>query len=232
MESRDGSMGFDFTGTYQSIVEHREISYIMEDGRSVQIIFTPQEKEILITESFEAEGTHSDEMQRQGWQAILNNFKAYAEAPAPLRKIHFQIAIDAPAEKVYRTMLNDETYRQWTAAFCPTSFFEGSWEAGSKMLFIGIDKEGVRGGMVSRIKENRPNEFVSIEHLGVLEGETEITSGPQVNGWAGALENYTFTEEGEKTIVLVEMDANQEFETYFSETWPKALNGLKELCEA
>lgn len=232
MESRDGSMGFDFTGTYQNVEEYREISYVMDDGRAAQIIFTPQEKQTAITETFEAEGTHSEDMQREGWQAILNNFKAYAELPAPLRKIHFQITINAPAEKVYRTMLDDKTYREWTTAFCPGSFFEGTWEKDSKILFVGLDKDGKRGGMVSRIKENIPNEFVSIEHLGVLDGDTEITSGPAVDGWAGALENYSFREEDGKTVVSVDMDANDDFEAYFSETWPKALDRLKELCEA
>lgn len=232
MESKDGSMGFDFTGTYQKIVEHREISYNMDDGRTAQIIFMQQGDETIITETFEAENTHDEEMQRAGWQAILNNFKAYAETPATLKKIQFQMAINAPAEKVYRTMLGEDTYRQWTAAFCATSYFEGSWEKGAKMLFIGLDKEGIRGGMVSRIKENIPNQFVSIEHLGVLEGEKEITSGPAVDGWAGALENYSFREEDGQTVVSVDMDANEEFEAYFSETWPKALDRLKELCEA
>jgi uncharacterized protein YndB with AHSA1/START domain len=232
MESRDGSTGFDFTGIYQTVVEHQEISYVMDDGRKAQIIFTPQGAETAITETFEAESTHSEDMQRQGWQAILNNFKTYAEAPAPLKKLHFQISVDAPAEKVYHTMLDDKSYREWTATFCPGSFFEGSWEKGAKILFVGLDKEGKRGGMVSRIKENIPNTFVSIEHLGVLEGDKEITSGPAVDGWAGALENYSFREEEGKTVVSVEMDANQDFEAYFSETWPKALHRLKELCEA
>lgn len=232
MESRDGSTGFNFTGSYQKIEEHREISYRVDDGRVVTILFTPAGDETSISETFEAENTYSEELQQQGWQAILDNFKAYTEASRPLRKIHFEITIHAPAAKVYQIMLDNKTYTEWTAPFCPNSFFEGSWEKGSKILFIGVDKDGKRGGMVSRIKENIPNEFVSIEHLGVLDGENEITSGPAVDGWAGALENYTFTEKEGSTLVSVDMDANNEFETYFSETWSKALARLKELCEA
>lgn len=231
MESRDGSIGFDFSGTYLKVENHREISYRMDDGRTATILFAPEGPETAITETFEAENSHSAELQQQGWQAILDNFKTYVETPGASRRLHFEISIQAPAALVYQTMLADATYRQWTEPFCPHSFFEGSWEKGSKILFVGLDKDGKRGGMVSRIKENIPNEFLSIEHLGVLDGENEITSGPAVESWAGALENYTFTENEGTTLVAVDLDSNEEFEAFFSETWPKALARLKELCE-
>jgi uncharacterized protein YndB with AHSA1/START domain len=232
MESRDGSMGFDFTGTYNEVIEHKRIRYTMDDDRKADIVFAARGNETTITETFEAEITHAEDLQRQGWQAILDNFKAYAEAPGTLDKQHFQVTIKAPAGKVYQTMLAEETYRQWTAAFCPTSFYEGSWDKGSKILFIGVDKDGNRGGMVSRIRENIPERYVSIEHIGVLQNSTEITSGPEVEGWAGAQENYTFTREGSTTLLSVDMDVQKDFHAFFAETWPKALAKLKELCEA
>ena len=86
--------------------------------------------------------------------------------------------------------------------------------------------------MVSRIKENTPNRFVSIEHLGILQNGEEITSGPAVEAWAGALENYTFTEEDGQTLLSVDVDSSPEHHAYFFETWPKALTKLKEICEA
>ena len=55
---------------------------------------------------------------------------------------------------------NKSTYEQWTALFNPTSTYEGSWEKGSKMLFVGVDEKGEKGGLVSRIVENTPNQFV------------------------------------------------------------------------
>ncbi len=114
----------------------------------------------------------------------------------------------------------------------PTSYFEGSWEKDSKILFLGTDKDGNKEGMVSRIKENIPNKLISIEHLGILKNDKEITSGTEVEGWAGALENYTFNEDNGKTFLSVDMDSNQQFKSYFEETWPKALNKLKAICEA
>ena len=80
MEAKDGSVGFDFRGIYDQIVEHKLISYKMEDGRNVDIEFIQKENEVVVTETFDAEGTHSDEQQRAGWQAILENFKKYVEA--------------------------------------------------------------------------------------------------------------------------------------------------------
>ena len=80
MEAKDGSMGFDFKGIYDQIVENKLISYKMDDGRNVDIEFIQKENEVVVTETFDAEGTHSDEQQRAGWQAILENFRKYVEA--------------------------------------------------------------------------------------------------------------------------------------------------------
>ncbi len=231
MEARDGSAGFDFNGHYTRVVPRQEIDYEMEDGRKAHIVFTAEGNATRIDESFEPEGTHPEEMQRSGWQAILDNFKQYAETGGKTEKLQFEVSINAPVEKVYTTMLDDKTYREWTAAFCPTSFYRGSWEKGSKIIFVGVGDDGKEGGMVSRIRENMANQFVSIEHYGVLEGGQEVTEGPAVEGWAGAQENYSFREENGNTIVSVDMDANQQFKPYFEQTWPKALQLLKAICE-
>jgi len=81
--------------------------------------------------------------------------------------------------------------------------------------------------MVSRIIENIPYKFVSIEHQGIVKDGKEILSGHEVDLWAGALENYTLTEENGKTLLAVDMESHQEigqeFKSYFLETWPKAL---------
>lgn len=80
MEAKDGSMGFDFTGTYDKIVDQELISYHMSDGRKVDIEFAQNGSEVRVSETFDAEGTHTDEQQRAGWQAILGNFKNYVES--------------------------------------------------------------------------------------------------------------------------------------------------------
>jgi len=80
MEAKDGSFGFDFSGKYLAIKENELIVYVIEDGRKVHISFSPTENATSIIESFEAEGVNSLELQKSGWQSILNNFKKYAES--------------------------------------------------------------------------------------------------------------------------------------------------------
>jgi len=79
MEARDGSEGFDFSGTYTRVEPLEEIAYTLDDERLVQVFFVSEEKETVVTTTFEAEQTNSMELQQTGWQAILDNFKKYCE---------------------------------------------------------------------------------------------------------------------------------------------------------
>jgi uncharacterized protein YndB with AHSA1/START domain len=79
MEAKDGSFGFDFGGVYDAVKTHESIAYTMGDGKRVEIRFTGSGTETRVVETFEAESQNSIEMQHDGWQAILNNFKKYAE---------------------------------------------------------------------------------------------------------------------------------------------------------
>lgn len=146
-------------------------------------------------------------------------------------KLHFSIVINAPKEKVWNTMLNEDSYRAWTEPFSPGSHYVGDWSKGSKILFLAPGESGKMGGMVSRIKENRPYEYISIEHLGVMEEGKEDISSEAVKAWAGALENYTFKEKNGTTEVLVDVDTEEEYGQMFQGMWPKALQKLKELAE-
>jgi hypothetical protein len=160
-----------------------------------------------------------------------------------MKKLQFKVSINAPATQVYDCMLginSKSTYEQWTSLFNPTSTYEGSWDKGNKMLFIGIDEKGEKGGMVSRIAENISNRFVSIQHYGVLKADKEITEGPEVEKWANGFENYTFQENNVRqddparrgtTTVTVDLDTAEDFLDYINQTYPKALDKLKEICE-
>lgn len=78
MEARDQSMGFDFAGTYLEVIAHEKIVYTL-GCRSVTVLFTAHADSTVIKQIFDADDAHSIEQQRNGWQAILNNFKHYAE---------------------------------------------------------------------------------------------------------------------------------------------------------
>jgi uncharacterized protein YndB with AHSA1/START domain len=79
MAAKDGSMSFDFSGVYTQVARHKSIAYTIEDGRTVQITFSQEGNETKVVESFEAESVNSLELQKGGWQAILDNFKKYVE---------------------------------------------------------------------------------------------------------------------------------------------------------
>jgi len=170
----------------------------------------------------------------------LKNLKEILESmPSPvktatMKKLQYKISINAPAAKVYNNMLgigDIKTYEQWTAPFNPTSTYKGTWEKGGKIYFIGIDDKGKQGGMVSEIEENIPNKFVSIRHYGILDGDKEITEGPEVEKWAGGHENYTFEETNGVTTVTIDLDTTEDFVAYMDAACPKALEKLKEISE-
>lgn len=151
-----------------------------------------------------------------------------------MKKIQFKVSINAPANKVFNAMLgieNKSTYEQWTALFNPTSTYEGTWDKGSKILFVGVDDKGEKGGMVSRIVENIPGQFVSIQHYGLVKANQEITEGSEVEKWANGLENYTFEENNGSTLVTVDLDTAEDYVDYMNDAYPNALKKLKEICE-
>jgi uncharacterized protein YndB with AHSA1/START domain len=80
MEAKDGSMGFDFGGVYETVKTNELIEYVLGDDRRVKITFKQNGDQTEVVETFEAESTNPVEMQRGGWQAILDNFKKYVEA--------------------------------------------------------------------------------------------------------------------------------------------------------
>ncbi len=80
MEAKDGSSGFDFGGIYTDIVLYKQIKYTLNDDRKVNIIFLSEKGMTKIIETFDAENKNPPEIQRNGWQSILDNFKRYAEA--------------------------------------------------------------------------------------------------------------------------------------------------------
>ena len=80
MAAKDKSSSFDFSGTYTAVKEHALIEYDMTDGRHVKVEFKDTPEGVRVTETFDPEHENSEEVQRSGWQTILNNFKKYVES--------------------------------------------------------------------------------------------------------------------------------------------------------
>lgn len=146
-----------------------------------------------------------------------------------MNTLKFSITINAPRQKVWDTMLEDATYREWTKPFNETSYYKGDWSEGSKILFLGTDKNGENeDGMISRIAKNIPLEYISIQHLGVIENGIEKRWEEGSEGF----ENYSFKEKEGSTVVDIELtNLPDSYLDMMNTMWPKALEILKTLSE-
>lgn len=143
-----------------------------------------------------------------------------------METLHFNTTINAPREKVWEVLWNEDSYRQWTAVFAPGSDVKTDWKKGSKVYF----HDGKGQGMVSRIEETKAPEFLSFTHLGSLKDGIEDYESEEVKKWAGAKENYTLKEVNGHTELTVDMDLS-DMKDYFLKTWPQALDKIKTLAE-
>lgn len=147
-----------------------------------------------------------------------------------MEKFNFAISINAKKEKVWDTLWQDASYRKWTSAFSESSYaVTDDWKEGTKVLFL--DAKG--SGMVSMVAENKPNKYMSIKHLGEVKDGIEDTTSERVQQWNGMMENYTLIETPDGTDLKIELEGkiSDEFKDFFLNTWPIALEKVKELAE-
>lgn len=145
-----------------------------------------------------------------------------------MQRLEYDITIAAPRRLVWQLMTAPDSYRLWTAPFAEGSYYEGSWDEGSAIHFLSP----AGGGMVARIAEHQPAEWISIQHLGMIENGVEDTTSDSVKAWAPAFENYRFTDVHGGTALHVACDTADEWKDHMERTWPLALAKLKEICEA
>ena len=139
----------------------------------------------------------------------------------------FETIIDAPAKKVWDVLWSDKTYRDWTSVFSEGSYAESDWNEGSKIYFLTPEGDG----MYSIIEKKIPNKLMVFKHLGVLKAKKEVPLDEESKKWTGAKEIYDLVEEGKKTILTASVDLMADFEAFFAETFPKALERVKKLAE-
>ena len=148
-----------------------------------------------------------------------------------MQTLQFSILIHADKKQVWDIMLDKQTYQQWTKEFGAGSYYEGDWDKGSEIRFLAQDEHGQLQGMFSRIKENIPYEYISIEHIGMVANGIVDTTSDDVKKWVPSYENYSFADKDGKTELSVDVQVESEYLSMFSEMWPKALHALKALCE-
>ena len=145
-----------------------------------------------------------------------------------MKTLRFETLIRASREKVWRTMLDQDTYRIWTAEFTAGSYYEGSWDQGARIRFMAPDG----GGMTAVIDENRPFEHISVRHLGEIRDGVDDTESEAVKSWAGnAFERYTLRDADGGTRLEVSCDVTPDYEKMMNDMWPRALQRLKTLVE-
>lgn len=146
-----------------------------------------------------------------------------------MEHLEYEVMISAPAKKVWETMLQKDTYRQWVAKSWPGSFYEGKWAKGEQIRFIGSE-EG--GGTLAELVEVKPYENVFARHIAVLgPGGTEDRTSELAKGWIGSTEEYRLAEDDGKTTLTVLVETNPEWRSMFDEGWPVALEELKKMAE-
>ncbi len=144
-----------------------------------------------------------------------------------MKKMHFSIDIQAPAEKVWQILWDDKTYPQWTHVFSEGSRAVTDWQEGSRVQFL----DGKGGGMYSTVARSVPNTYMAFQHLGEVKNGRELPVDEKSRKWSGSMEEYTLEEIGEHTQLTVDLDTMEEVENYMQEHFPMALEKVKELAE-
>lgn len=139
-----------------------------------------------------------------------------------MEQLHFEIEINAPAEKVWQVLWNDDSYRKWTSVFSPDSYARTDWKEGGKIYFLN----GEGAGMYSIIEKKIEPKLMTFRHQGDIKDGKEMPSA-----WRGAEESYYLSEENNKTKLMVVMESTPEFMEFTENTFPRALEIIKELSE-
>ncbi|UOQ55246.1 SRPBCC domain-containing protein [Hymenobacter cellulosivorans] len=145
-----------------------------------------------------------------------------------MKKACFSIMINAPKEKVWNVLWGEQTYGQWASVFSPGSHAQSDWQEGSQVVFSSANG----GSMYSQIAQQTLHEYISFQHLGQVKDGQQQPFDQNNQDWAGATENYTLRQIGNTTELTVEMDVPENHQAYFAETFPRALEKVKELAEA
>ena len=240
MEAKDGSYGFDFNTLYDEVEVHEKIAYTMEDGRKAAITFSGENGATLVTVTFDAENQNDLEMQRSGWQAILDNFKKYVELKA-LR--FFEFSVDKENSPIYiKRDFNASLQRVWqawtTAELLDRWWGPEPWRAETKAidfreggywLYAMVGPEGERHwGRLDYIEIKNEESFRAKDGF-CDENGTPSSELPQ-NLW-----EIVFRETDGKVLVYMTLifDSPEDLETNiqmgFKEGFTAGLNQLDEL---
>ena len=145
-----------------------------------------------------------------------------------MEKLIYKIQIAASKQKVWDTMLSLSTYEQWTAIAWPNSTFIGTWEKGNFIKFVSKG----RSGTLAEIVDCKKYKSINATHIALLlPGGIEDRASGATKNWIGIKENYFFEEIVNHTELTIQMETHPMWLKMFNDTWPIALQTLKNICE-
>ena len=144
-----------------------------------------------------------------------------------MKKLTFNIAINASVQKVWQVLWSDLTYRKWTSPFQEGSYALSDWTKGSEIQFLTPEGKG----MYSIIEDCRKFEYMAFKHLGIIKNFEELPENEETKIWNGAMETYSLNEDNGKTTLIAKLDAEEQYLDFFNQWFPKAFVIVKELSE-
>jgi len=145
-----------------------------------------------------------------------------------MKKLESKIDITASPKKVWDTMIDPITYREWINVGWPGSYYVGNWKKGENIRFVS--ESG--GGTLANLAECKPYEYILANHIAVINSDgSEDRESAMAKSWIGTTESYSFNEKNGKTELKTEMNLDPQWEKMLGDGWPKALAKLKEICE-
>ena len=141
--------------------------------------------------------------------------------------LDFKIEINAPKEKVWSVLWDDETYRKWTTVFCEGTYAVSDWKQGSKIHFLSPNGEGMNSVIDTKID----NEYIAFKHLSEIKNFEVMPVDEATKEWTGAMETYRLTEDKGVTVLEAKIDVVDKYVDYFKTTFPKGLEMVKKLSE-
>lgn len=146
-----------------------------------------------------------------------------------MKKLEYKTEIAARRDKVWNTLVQPDSFREWVDGGFPGAYYEGNWKQGESIRFLS-EKEN--GGTLANLVEVRQPEYIKAKHVAVITAEgTEDRNSEQAKGWIGTTEEYFLTEKGDKTEVRIVINTTPEWESMMNDGWPKSLKKLKEVSE-
>ena len=147
-------------------------------------------------------------------------------------KLNYEIKINSPREVVWEKMMDKSIYNDWAKAFSPDSTYEGEWKEGGEMIFYDPNNHG--GTKVVFDVFKKPEKTIA-RHIAMVDtNKKEIEEYDEVmKKWIGTIEEYTFVDNGDNTTTLsIDMETDEQFKEMFDNSWPKALELFKDICES